>query len=924
MKFVLSTLSLAITLSLNAHASDHDSDGDSINDDVDNCINISNEFQWDKDQDNIGNECDEDIDGDGFSNNEELSAGTKVWDKTSFPISLGRGGASNDDIIDTDGDGIADEQDNCSSIYNKGQWDKDKDGIGNECDQDVDGDGFANITEEKVGTNAWNENDKLNSHFDIDGDGIFDHLDNCIDASNPSQWDNDGDGIGNKCDDDVDGDGYSNLAEIQQNTQVWSKTSSPDLDSDIDDDNIPEHLDNCITKFNPEQWDKDNDGQGNECDQDIDGDGFSNRAEELSGTEIWQAEAFPIGEDGDQDGFIDELDNCPNTINYGQYDKDNDGIGNLCDDDIDGDGYPNAIESIAKSKIWNIASVPTAEDNDKDMLPVWWEAHYQLQDNNPDDSLSDVDGDGLSNLEEFYLNFNPLEANVLNATATWSNSQGNDGHNNFVLSKIDIQGISDLWEVELDDLFHPPVSTAEAIYLSSQTEAHQQSVQKRDSKNGQVIWQTEIDEAMALSKLVYGNSSLVVTATTPETGKLLSINIDTGEQASLSDIESSAVSSLTPSTFGKDIILDKQNEWSSFTYQGEAKFNKTLAFNNHVKPLVTNNYIALCNDENLAVYNRNNGYITRLLNKEKVEGWAGCLENSTLVAITPNSLISQSTSSPHQLQYINFKDLELNWSLATSQQTSTAYAFGKLYYMNGSNLTTVNVESGEILWQLSLPGESFSNMVLTRNLLFISNEEKTLAVDLENESLSSWQKGVSGSLSFSGNNLYISNNEKLVALKTDNFVAPTPPPVTPIPDPIIEPEPVVLDNFENNTLSDNWVNADSSSAWSISNQNSSEGSFSLSSASLDNHQESSIEYSSDFKAGTLEYKTSVDSTSCCAQLEIYVDDEIYIQTRMNNWNSYSIDIPEGQHTVRFTYRKKDCGAANDDKAWIDDIQFTEN
>ncbi len=42
---------------------------------------------------------------------------------------------------------------------------------------------------------------------DLDGDGVADRRDNCIDLPNPSQRDTDSDGFGNLCDPDVDNDG---------------------------------------------------------------------------------------------------------------------------------------------------------------------------------------------------------------------------------------------------------------------------------------------------------------------------------------------------------------------------------------------------------------------------------------------------------------------------------------------------------------------------------------------------------------------------------------------------------------------------------------------------------------------------------------------------------------------------------------------
>jgi hypothetical protein len=53
------------------------------------------------------------------------------------------------------------------------------------------------------------------------------------------------------------------------------------------------------------------------------------------------------GSDSDNDGVNDANDNCPNRMNAGQVDTDQDGVGDLCDDDIDGDGALNDEEAAA-------------------------------------------------------------------------------------------------------------------------------------------------------------------------------------------------------------------------------------------------------------------------------------------------------------------------------------------------------------------------------------------------------------------------------------------------------------------------------------------------------------------------------------------------------------------------------------------------
>jgi len=46
-----------------------------------------------------------------------------------------------------------------------------------------------------------------------------------------------------------------------------------------------------------------------------------------------------------RDGIADDIDNCPNNANENQADNDQNGIGDVCDPDIDGDGIANESDN---------------------------------------------------------------------------------------------------------------------------------------------------------------------------------------------------------------------------------------------------------------------------------------------------------------------------------------------------------------------------------------------------------------------------------------------------------------------------------------------------------------------------------------------------------------------------------------------------
>jgi hypothetical protein len=89
------------------------------------------------------------------------------------------------------------------------------------------------------------------------------------------------------------------------------------------EDDCPE--DNCPDTFNIAQDDLDDDGIGDICDPDIDGDGFLNEEDDCP------YNYDPLQADGDEDGIGDACDNCPDDYNPYQYDRDGDGEGDVCE-----------------------------------------------------------------------------------------------------------------------------------------------------------------------------------------------------------------------------------------------------------------------------------------------------------------------------------------------------------------------------------------------------------------------------------------------------------------------------------------------------------------------------------------------------------------------------------------------------------------
>lgn len=189
-------------------------------------------------------------------------------------------------LLDSDGDGIPDVNDNCPMVKNYDQKDWDKDNVGDACDPDIppepepeleeaevelDGD----ITEKEIPMEEdISEPESDEPPPDLDKDGIPDTIDNCPGIPNPLQEDLDNDQIGDVCDPDQDGDGICDPGVAEGTGGCRYDRGHADNcpripnvgDRDVDNDGVGDFCDNCHTTPNQDQKDRDQDGHGDACD----------------------------------------------------------------------------------------------------------------------------------------------------------------------------------------------------------------------------------------------------------------------------------------------------------------------------------------------------------------------------------------------------------------------------------------------------------------------------------------------------------------------------------------------------------------------------------------------------------------------------------------------------------------------------------
>ena len=115
--------------------------------------------------------------------------------------------------------------------------------------------------------------------------------------------------------------------------------------------------------FNKDQTDTDGDSLGDSCDDDIDNDGEPNIKDAcpmMVGIPDKAEQCFVDSDKDNVSDFGDNPDNCPGVFNPKQYDADIDGLGDVCDPDVDNDGVPNQLDNC--NGVFN----PEQQDLDRD------------------------------------------------------------------------------------------------------------------------------------------------------------------------------------------------------------------------------------------------------------------------------------------------------------------------------------------------------------------------------------------------------------------------------------------------------------------------------------------------------------------------------------------------------------------------------
>ncbi len=367
-------------------------------------------------------------------------------------------------------------------------------------------------------------------------------------------------------------------------------------------------------------------------------------------------------------------------------------------------------------------------------------------------------------------------------TAIWGTSQGNAKHTGYVPITINTQTLKQQWRqpidsVDFDALAQPIVGDHHVIlYTNDQRKQLGSRILSYGIDKGDLAWTNHVKDRRILF-VAYGNDKVLamtesgqgiytLDALDKQTGQMqtateLSRLVDFDNSGGLI-IDNSVVYATLVGTLEVFAVADNQEQYA-WRYQQEW-YSPGLG----LPPSATDDSILTARADHLIVNKKDNGMITEDLDLDNEYG---------VILSSPMVIDKEHVYVRAELRRGEYFLYRFNLVNQTSEKVtdirSNPVSDGRLiYFIRGVHLVALDVKTSALVWQTFMPtdSETLSDLIVTDNVIFVSNSRGTWAMDKSRPGHKLWHIPQHGQLALTDTGLYILEGDRKTQAYLSRFI----------------------------------------------------------------------------------------------------------------------------------------------------------
>ncbi|QGX39854.1 hypothetical protein E2H98_09365 [Permianibacter aggregans] len=558
---------------------------------------------------------------------------------------------------------------------------------------------------------------------------------------------------------DGDSDGLSNLQEFQNRTSPL--LSDTDADGLSDGDEVLTHL------SNPRDRDSDDDGLNDSdevnvhntspIDADSDDDGLSD------GVEINDHHTDPLSADSDSDGMEDgwEVSNGfdPNADDA-SLDSDGDGLSNLGEHtagsdphvaDTDGDQLSDGDE------VHVHGSNPVLADTDDDFINDGWEVANGFSPTTASDATEDADSDSFNNKEEYFGKTDPNNNSDFPIATAWQTFQGNASRTGYLPLTLNVNHFNLRWtRSQVGEYGVGQVATDTGRIFVTMPQS--KKLLALNAASGLAEWEYVVT-ADSIDAPATGNGKVYFQTSGHGNSFLRAINANNGTLAYSTAYGNQWSSYLSPALYAGNVYMAGGYYGGTYAFNAENGtqqwFNSSTGQYDNWTPAVDDQYVFVhtgYSSNSLKVLDRSTGTLAfEITDPNHSYGWSS--HTTAVVGVDAAFTINGARLVKHDLI-----KRQIAWASAEGVSGQPTLANEMVLVLKNGRLQAFDVRDGSELWSWA-PNSQYlqSNIVATRNLVFVGDSSNTYAIDRSTQQ-QVWSYPATGSIAISNEGAIIITN----------------------------------------------------------------------------------------------------------------------------------------------------------------------